>query len=58
MVIHDGTTPAIIEYASVATADYLGDFSAAIVGSNLLLKVTMSSATSASIKVVRYGISV
>ena len=58
MVIHDGTTPAIIEYASVATSDYLGDFSAAIVGSNLLLQVTMSSATSASIKVVRYGISV
>ena len=58
MVIHDGTTPAIIEYASVATADYLGDFSAAISGSNLLLKVSMSSATSATVKVVRYGISV
>ncbi len=58
MVIHDGTIPAIIEYASVATSDYLGDFSAAIVGSNLLLQVTMASAASATIKVVRYGISV
>tara|TARA_B100001063_G_scaffold135223_1_gene126493 strand:+ start:15 stop:1988 length:1974 start_codon:yes stop_codon:yes gene_type:complete len=58
MVIHDGTTPSIIEYGSIATGDYLGDFSAAIVGANLLLQVNMSFATSSTIKVVRYGISI
>ena len=58
MVIHDGTTASIIEYGSIATSDYLGAFSATISGSNLLLQVTMSTAASATIKVVRYGISI
>ena len=58
MVIHDGTTASILEYGSIATSDYLGSFSATISGSNLLLQVTMGTATSSTVKVVRYGISV
>jgi len=58
MVIHDGTTASIIEYGTIATSDYLGTFASTISGSNLLLQVTMGSSSSATIKVVRYGISI
>ena len=58
MVIHDGTTASILEYGSIATSDYLGSFTTTISGSNLLLQVTMGTATSSTVKVVRYGISI
>ena len=58
MVIHNGTTANIIEYGSIATNDYLATFSSTISGSDLLLQTTMSSATAATIKVVRYGVTV
>jgi hypothetical protein len=58
MVIHNGTTSNIIEYGSIATNDYLATFSSTISGSDLLLQVTMVSATAATVKVVRYGVTV
>jgi hypothetical protein len=58
MVIHDGTTASIIEYGSIATNNMLASFTSTISGSNLLLQANMGSSASATVKVVRYGISV
>ncbi len=58
MVVHDGTNASLVEYGTVATGDYLGSFSASVSGGSLLLQVSMTSATSATVKVVRYGITV
>jgi hypothetical protein len=58
MVVHNGTTANIIEYGSVATNDYLASFSSTISASNLLLQATMSSAGIATVKVVRYGVTI
>lgn len=58
MVIHNGTTSNIIEYGSIATNDYLASFSSSVSGSDLLLQATMVSATAATVKVVRYGVTV
>jgi hypothetical protein len=58
MVIHNGTTSNLIEYGSIATNDYLASFSSTISGSNLLLQATMVSAGIATVKVVRYGVTV
>ena len=58
MVIHNGTTANIIEYGSIATNDYLASFSSTISSSNLLLQTTMSSAGIATVKVVRYGVTI
>jgi len=56
MVIHDGSTSNLIEYGSIATNSYLATFSSTISGSNLLLQASMVSAGIATVKVVRYGI--
>ena len=58
MVIHDGTTATLIEYGSIATANMLATFTSTISGSNLVLQVNMGSSSSATVKVVRYGISI
>jgi hypothetical protein len=58
MVIHNGTVANIIEYGSVAINDYLATFSSTINGTDLLLQATMSSGTTATVKVVRYGVTV
>ena len=58
MVIHDGTTATLIEYGSIATANMLATFTSTISGSNLILQVNMGSSSSATVKVVRYGISI
>lgn len=58
LVIHDGTTATLAEYASIATGDYLGDFSSIVSGGSLLLRVALFSATSATVKVARYGITI
>jgi hypothetical protein len=58
LVIHNGTTASLVEYASIATGDYLGEFSAIVSGGSLILRVSMFSASSATVKVVRYGITV
>ena len=52
LLIHDGTTVSLVEMASVATGSNLGSFSGTISGGNVLLQVTMVSATSATIRVV------
>lgn len=52
LVIHDGATADIIEYGTISTGDYLGTFSATINGDIALLQVNMTSATSASVKVL------
>ena len=58
MAIHDGTTATLIEYGSIATANMLATFTSTISGSNLVLQVNMGSSSSATVKVVRYGISI
>jgi hypothetical protein len=58
MVIHNGTTANLVEYGSIATNDYLATFSSTISGSNLLLQASMVSAGIATVKVVRYGVTV
>lgn len=52
LLIHDGTTVTLVEMASVATGSNLGSFSGTISGGDVLLRVTMVSATSATIRVV------
>jgi hypothetical protein len=56
MAIHDGTTASLIEYGSIATGDYLCSFNSLVSGGSLLLQTTMNSASSATVKVARYGI--
>jgi len=46
LIIHDGSTASVIEYASIATDDYLGTFTGTVSGGNCLLQINMSSATS------------
>jgi len=58
LVIHDGSTADVVEYGSIATNDYLGTFSAIVSGGNCLLQINMSSATSATIKVISQRITV
>jgi len=52
LLIHDGTTVSLVEMASIATGSNLGSFSGTISSGNVLLRVTMASATSATIRVV------
>ena len=58
LIIHDGTNASIVEYGSIATNDYLGTFSASVSGGNCLLRINMSSATSATVKVLSQRITV
>jgi hypothetical protein len=55
MAIHNGTTASLIEYGSIATNDYLGTFDVTISGSDLLLQVSMNSASAANVSVARYA---
>jgi hypothetical protein len=58
LVIHDGSIASSIEYASLSTSEELAVFTTTISGSNLLLQATMGSASSATVKVVRYGVTI
>ena len=58
LVIHNGSIANLIEYGSVATNDYLGDFTATISGGNVLLQINMVSATSATVKTLTQKITV
>ena len=58
LVIHNGTTSNIIEYGSIATNDYLGEFTSTISGSDALLRVTMVSAGIATITMARHALRV
>lgn len=53
MVIHDGSTTTITEYAVLETGSPLGTITAAISGGNAELRVAMSSATAATINIQR-----
>ena len=58
LLIHDDTTATIVEEAAIATGSMLGTISAAINGSNVEVKVTMGSASSATITTIIDKISV
>ena len=49
LLIHDGTTVTVVEESSVATGSMLGSFNGAINGSNVEFRVTMTSASSATV---------
>ena len=58
MVGHDGTNAYITQYGTLVSGSTLGTFTAAVNGANVELKVTMGSATSASIKIIRQTVNV
>lgn len=58
MTIHNGTSSNIIEYGSIATNDYLASFTSTVSGSDMLLQASMVNAGIATVKVVRYGVTV
>jgi hypothetical protein len=58
LVIHDGTTASFIEYGSIVTNPYLGTFSASVSGGNVLVQITLNSATSSTVKVLSQRITV
>lgn len=53
LVVHDGTTAYITEYAIVRSNTNLGTFTADVNSNNVRLRVTMASATAATIKLSR-----
>ena len=56
--IHDGTTVYLTEYGTIFSGSSLATFDSAISGGNMLLKVTMGSNASSTIKVISSAISV
>ncbi len=52
LLIHDGTTATIVEEAAIATGSMLGTISAAINSNNVEVKVTMGSASSATVTTI------
>ena len=58
LMIHDGTTVTVVEEAAVATNSMLGTIDGVIDGSNAVLRVTMGSASSATITTIIDKISV
>jgi hypothetical protein len=56
--IHDGTTVYLTEYGTIFSGSSLATFDASISGGNMLLKVTMGSNASSTIKVISSAISV
>ena len=57
-VIHDGSNVAMGEYGTIFTGSSLATFDATISSGNLLLQVTMGSASSATIKVMSTAVTV
>jgi hypothetical protein len=51
LIIHDNTTPTILEESALATGDMLGTFDATIAGGNLTVRVTMGNAGLATVAV-------
>ena len=49
-LVHDGTTASFVEPATVATGSLLGDFSATISGGLYELRVSMATASSATVE--------
>ena len=56
--IHDGTTVYLTEYGTIFSGSSLATFDATISSGNMLLQVTMGSASSSTIKVISSAISV
>ena len=56
LVIHDGSTTYMTEFAVLETNGALGTFTSAINGSNVELRVTMGSATSAAFKIEKVAV--
>ena len=56
LVTHNGTTAYINEYGIVTSGSTLGTFDAITTSSNIVLQFTPTTATSMTIKVVRFGI--
>ena len=52
MLIHDGTTVTMVEESAIATGSMLGDITSVINGSNVEIKVTMYSASSATVTTI------
>ena len=52
LLIHDGTTVTIVEESAIATGDMLGNVSSVINGSNVEVKITMNSASSATVTTI------
>ena len=52
LLIHDGTTVTVVEESAIATGDMLGSISGAISGSNVEIKVTMNSSSSATVTTI------
>ena len=57
-VIHDGTTAHMTEYGHIFTSAGVANFDATISSGNLLLQVTMLSASSATIKIMSTAVTV
>ena len=58
LMIHDGTTVTVVEEAAIATNSMLGTIDGVISGSNAVLRVTMGSASSATVTAIIDKISV
>jgi hypothetical protein len=58
LVIHDGTNAIATEFAKLETNGVLGTINTDINGTAVRLKVTMSSATAATVKIVRHCVTV
>ena len=58
LLIHDGTTANLVQYAEVVTTSSLGTFDASITTGVLNLLFTPASATATTIKVIRDSINV
>jgi hypothetical protein len=58
LVIHDGTTASIIEESALATGSMLGSFTVTISGADLLFRVNMVSASSATVTTLVTKVSV
>tara|TARA_B100000965_G_scaffold404993_1_gene437459 strand:- start:323 stop:3334 length:3012 start_codon:yes stop_codon:yes gene_type:complete len=52
LLIHDGTTVTVVEESAIATGSMLGDITSVINGSNVEIKVTMYSASSATVTTI------
>ena len=52
LLIHDGTTVTMIEESAVATGSMLGSITGSINGANVEIKVTMNSASSATVTTI------
>lgn len=58
LLIHDGTTASIFDFATLATGSTIATYSATISGGNALLQVIMGSATSSTVKVLAFRTSI